>query len=168
MLGGWTIPHRTPQRSRSTHEADGRSSGSTALTTAIDALRGVGCDLELIFISNTTSSNTASKYPTAFVRPFWRSCCSASASHLRHTSLCALKKQMLLSLRTALSSDTRKGRDPKPPTLSASRPTAHRRPVPMFREGGERCQLSDSDSAISCPERPGSILHFSRRAMAFS
>src|SRR4051794_33008375 len=34
---GRTIPYRTPLRSPSTSEANGRRSGSTALTTAIDA-----------------------------------------------------------------------------------------------------------------------------------
>src|SRR5215203_6939011 len=35
MSGDWTIPHLTPLRGRFTHEVDGRSSRSTALTTAI-------------------------------------------------------------------------------------------------------------------------------------
>src|SRR5918993_1633964 len=66
-----------------------------------------------------------------------------------------------------LFSDMRKGRDPKIPTLSASQQTAHQRLVSMRRDQSKRHQAADSDSGISWPERPGSILHFSRSAWAF-
>jgi hypothetical protein len=92
--------------------------------------------LELIFISNTTSSNTASKYPTAFVRPSWRSCRSATANHARQTSLCVLKNQVLLSLRSCALLRYAEGTRPETPDpLSVT--TAHRRAVLMSREGAK-------------------------------
>jgi hypothetical protein len=126
-------------------------------------LRGVGCDLALIFISNTTSSNTASMYPMALVRPSCRSCRSVSVNHPRHMSLCALKKQMLLSLRSCALLRYAEGTRPESPTLSASRPTAHRRSLPMFREGakGINCRTPTpvfpvlSAGVRSCTSRGG-------------
>src|SRR5215203_3444700 len=56
MSGGWTLPHRTPSPSRFTHETDGRRSGSTALTTAIEkALAGGKSHLMPCFLSDGTA-----------------------------------------------------------------------------------------------------------------
>src|SRR5215213_7563540 len=78
------------------------------------------------------------------------------------------KCECSIPFEAVLSSEARKRRGPKPPNPSASHQAAHRRLVSVRRYRGKRHQLAGSNSAISWSEDPGSILHFSRRAMAFS